>query len=138
MKVYHIIILLIIMQPLNAFAQYPGEKNKDALQKLEFMIGKWKGEGWMMTREGGKESFVQSEDIEWKLDGEVMLVEGLGKKKEEKDKVIHHALAMVTYNPQAGDYDFRSSVAGRGSGNYKGKLLDAKTFQFFDMTLNKE
>ncbi len=114
-------------------AQSSSENRKEAMKKLDFMAGQWKGEGWMMDREGNKNAFTQTEDINWKMDGELMLIEGLGKSYDasvQEEKVIHNALATISYNPQTGNYDFQSYVAGRGSGTAVGKVLDEHTFQW--------
>lgn len=137
--------------PFVLLGQHSSEERKEAMKNLTFLAGQWEGEGWIMNREGNKNTFTQTEDIQWKMDGELLLIEGLGKSYDEalqEERVIHNALATVTYNTQTGNYDFQSYVAGRGSGTAVGKLLDEKTFQWelsaphgkirYTITINKE
>jgi hypothetical protein len=67
------------------------------ITKLEFMVGKWKGNGWIMGRDQQKSSFEQTEDIQFKLDNTAILIEGLGK---SNGQVTHNALAVISFNKQ--------------------------------------
>src|SRR5690554_6625031 len=79
----HVCSLLIgILIATLADAQIPqtDKEAREAISKLAFMTGHWDGEGWMMTPDGQKHPFTQSEDIVFKLDSTALLIEGLGKK----------------------------------------------------------
>ena len=65
------------------------------VSKLEFMVGKWKGSGWIIGRYRQKQSFEQTEDIQFKLDKTVILIEGLGM---TDGKITHNALAVISYD----------------------------------------
>ena len=67
------------------------------LGDLSFIKGKWAGSGWMMTQNGKKEAFIQTEDISYQLDGTLLLILGHGKAGGE---TIHNALALVSYNKE--------------------------------------
>lgn len=135
--------------------------------KLAFIVGEWEGEGWKMERDGKKHTFTQSENIQFKLDGTALLIEGLGK---DKGQIIHNALAIITYNKAENNYSFNSFLSSGLGGSFKAELLDGKLywypneyvryiislndkgqwyetgemnrqdnwFQFFEMTLNKK
>lgn len=101
---------------------------KEAIQKLSFLEGKWKGKGWIILQGGQKNEFDQTENVQRKLDGTVLLIEGLGKNGE---KTIHNAMAVVSYNPQDSSYQFRSYLANGREGDYKAKVLGEGHFQWF-------
>ncbi|MCB0266330.1 MAG: hypothetical protein KDH98_24530, partial [Calditrichaeota bacterium] len=65
------------------------------MKKLDFLIGKWKGVGWQMTPQGAKEDAMVEENIQPKLDGLVLMVEGVGKRTDPetgKEMIVHNAL----------------------------------------------
>ncbi len=100
-------------------------KQQEAMQQLEFMIGQWAGTGWMMNRQGQKQTFNQTENIQWKLDQAVIMVEGKG---QQDDKVVHDALAIISYDGNAEQYNFRSYLASGREGNYIATVEDNQTF----------
>ena len=61
--------------------------------------------------------------VESRLDGEVSLVEGIHHDRTSGQKV-HHALAMISWDPEGGLYRFRSTVFGRGPGDFEGRFED--------------
>ncbi|MEO7212256.1 hypothetical protein [Mucilaginibacter sp.] len=94
---------------------------KTEVSKLAFIAGKWAGKGWMMMQ-SGRESFNQTENVQMKLDSTIVLIEGLGK---ANGKMIHNALAFITFN-KAGGYNFRSYLATGREGQFKAELIGSK------------
>lgn len=81
------------------------EEQRIAMKKLELWAGKWEGSGWM--QQGSvKETFTGTENVQRKIDGLAMLVEGKFTNKE--NVVIHETLAVVSYNPKTKNYDFNT------------------------------
>ncbi len=80
------------------------------MKKLEFLIGKWSGDATVWGR-GGAMKIAQSENVQWKLDGLVMLIEGTG--RDADGKVVFQALATVSYDDASKRYSFRSYNDGR-------------------------
>jgi hypothetical protein len=90
-----------------------GSASRTALERLDFMVGRWKGEAWML-RGADRVQTTMTETVERKLGGVVLLVEGLGVIPEDGStppRTVHHALAVVSFEPQAGGYVMRSYVA---------------------------
>src|ERR1043166_2462295 len=62
------------------------QSSKDAqrreMKKLDWWVGHWKGSGWIQMGPQGRQDFSQTEKIEAKLDGLVLVVGGVGKGKE--------------------------------------------------------
>lgn len=110
-----------------------------ALEKLAFMTGKWEGTGWQMGQDRQRHTFRQTEDIYMTGAGEVMVIHGLGKTNDPEtgeEKVIHNAVAMLTYNTREGHYDFNSYAVGRGGGNHIGKITGDNLFEWYLETPN--
>lgn len=93
------------------------------ISKLSFLVGDWKGTGWMMIQDGTRHSFDQYEKIQLKLDGTALLIEGTG---YADGKLIHDALAIVTYNKETYHFDFSSFLFSGKQGKFKAELIDDK------------
>jgi hypothetical protein len=84
---------------------------RDAMKKLSFLAGKWSGEGTVVRGAGGPVKLIQTEDIQYKLDGLVLLVEGTG--RNAAGEVVFRALATASYDDQTQTYRWRAHSAGR-------------------------
>jgi hypothetical protein len=73
------------------------------MKKLDWFVGHWKGTGWIQMGPQGRHEFTQSETIEAKLDGLVLVIEGPGKAKED-GSTVHTALAFVSYDHRANKF----------------------------------
>ena len=82
-------------------------KSKDVqlreMKKLDWFVGQWKGTGWIQMGPQERREFTQTETIEAKLDGLVLVIEGLGKAKED-GSTVHTALAFVSYDHRANKF----------------------------------
>ena len=90
---------------------------KTEMRKLDAMTGKWSGEGWIQ-RGAVREEFVGTENVQKKLDGLALLVEGRFTDKKDSSKVIHETLAVLTYNTKNDVYDFKTYLASGNGGNF--------------------
>jgi uncharacterized protein DUF1579 len=94
--------------------QQPRTPNLDvqraAMKKLEFLIGKWAGEARMLR--GPEETVVmtQTEEAQYKLDGLLLLIEGVGK---ADGRPVLQALGIVSYDDESGTYHMRAFNDGR-------------------------
>lgn len=96
----------------------------DEVKKLEFLVGEWEGQGWMEIG-GRKFDFTSSEKVRPALSGNALLVEGMHKSlktERAEPRVVHDALAVVSYDEKAKEFRFDTFVAGRGNGNHKGRM----------------
>lgn len=80
-----------------------------AMQKLAFLAGDWEGAG-SIAMGPSREAFTQSERIQFKHDGTLLLIEGHGK-SPKTGATVHDALAVVTFDRKSGGYKFRSFAA---------------------------
>jgi hypothetical protein len=88
------------------------------MKKLDFLIGQWKGEGWMEFAPGERQTFKGSEVVQSKLDGLVLAIDGLhlGQAGDKgKEVVVHSAFGSVSYDDKAKRYRFQAFT---GRGNY--------------------
>jgi hypothetical protein len=88
------------------------------MKKLDFLVGQWKGEGWMEIA-GQRRTFQGTEVVQRKLDGLLLAIEGLhrgvaGDKGE--GAIVHSAFALVSYDDKAERYRFQAFT---GRGNYE-------------------
>jgi len=103
--------------------------SKANISKLDFLVGDWKGNGWMFGQNRQRHEFEQTGDIQFKLDGTAILIEGLGK---SEGKVIHNALALITYDKKEGIYNFSSYLSNGRKGDFKAELIH-KNFYWYPM-----
>lgn len=88
------------------------ESQRAAMKKLSFLVGKWSGEARILRGSGEPLELVQTEEAEYKLDGLVLKIEGIGRSKVD-GKVALQALGIVSYDDEAGAYHMRAYNDGR-------------------------
>jgi hypothetical protein len=93
-------------RPPNTAAQ------REAMQKLAFLVGTWTGEAKILSNPSGPFTVKQTEQIQFKLDGLVLTMEGTGR-NPSTGEVAFGAFATVAYDDAAGVYKFRSHSDGR-------------------------
>ena len=92
-----------------------------AMQAISFLTGEWEGSGWMQRGPGEPHRVDSREMVESRLDGRVLLVEGLHY-AEGTQEVVHHAMAVLSYDPETKGYRFRSHLNNGRAGDYSAKL----------------
>jgi hypothetical protein len=96
-------------------------KQHDQMRKLSFLLGRWEGEGWVQMGPGGREEFLQSEEIVWKLDSLVIQIDGIGRTKSPDGSagaIGHQALGILSYDEPGSRYRFLAYTA-------EGRVADA-------------
>lgn len=97
-------LAVLIVVPAVAPAQQPSEQHKAELKKLDFLIGKWKGPADVTLGREGKQTLTQTEDVEYRLGGTILIVEGTGRGKrpmKDEEGVLFNALAVISYDAAA-------------------------------------
>ena len=95
---------------------------REAMAKLAFMDGVWRGPAWTILPTGDKHSITQTERIGPFLDGVVKVLEGRG--YDPDGKVTFNAFGTISYNPSAKSYTLRSHAMGN-AGDFELKLTPA-------------
>ena len=108
MKNYFILAATILMLVAQGKTQDLKTKSLE-MSKLDFMVGSWEGSGWYRSPDGKISNFNQTEDVQSKLDGLVLVVEGNG--SLENGENVHNAFAMITYDEETKKYSFNSHLA---------------------------
>lgn len=120
---------------LTVEAQMPASVQREEMKKLDFLVGEWKGGGWI-EGSGRRSTFTTTEIIQSKLGGLGLLIEGIHKYKvpgkEGEVTGGFEALAIVTYDEQAKLYRWRSATTHGRGGNFEAKLIGPGTLQWGD------
>jgi hypothetical protein len=103
--------LLTLTVPVVLAAQAPVTAPAD-MAKLNFLIGEWRGEGWMVGQ-AGRQTFTQGERVLRLSDGHVIVVEGLG--KNAAGVTIHQAFAVISYDAATAKFAMRTFRAADGT-----------------------
>jgi len=120
--------LLIIFISNTSFSQQieTDSLSKSKISDLSFMVGNWKGNGWIIGKEG-KTNFEQIENIAFKLDSTAILIEGKG---FANGKMVHDALAILTYNKEKNTYSFRSYLPNGRNQEFKAEWIEEKFYWY--------
>ena len=85
-------------------ASPPGPSPKEQMAALQFLVGEWEGEAWSQMGKGPREISQVRELVEWKIDGELLLLQGRGTQRDAAtgaERVVHEAMAVVAWDPGA-------------------------------------
>lgn len=126
-------IFCILLIPCASFSQSEGTL-LTSLEPLELIVGTWHGEGWIINKNGEKKRFSQTEVIKSKVNGQVLLIDGLGYAIEDSvvtDQVIHDVVGMILIEPDRGHATMMSILEGQGRSEVDLYMLeDGKSFQW--------
>ena len=116
------LLLMIWCAPLLAQSANPSATSE--MKKLDFLVGQWQGEGWIMLGPGQRHAFRQTEDVQRKVGGTVLLIEGLGKSMDSSNAgaVVHNAFAVVSYDKEAKVFRWRAFRADGSSVDTEAKV----------------
>ncbi|HEY1471110.1 MAG TPA: hypothetical protein VGF61_18865 [Candidatus Acidoferrum sp.] len=88
------------------------EAQREAMKKLRFLVGKWAGEARLLRGPGEWAELLQTEEAEYKLDGLIMVIEGVGRSKSG-DRPVLEAFGIISYDDESGTYHLRAFNDGR-------------------------
>lgn len=83
---------------------------QEAMVRLSFMDGVWRGPAWTMLPSGDKHAITQTERIGPFLDGAVKVIEGRG--YEQDGKSTFNAFGTISYDPTTRAYTLHSYAQG--------------------------
>lgn len=125
MKKLAALLLLSILPVAMASAQTHPAPAPPEMKKLDFLVGQWKGEGWIEFRPGQRQTATVSESVQRKVEGTVLLIEGLGtiRMPDKPEEVpIHKAFAIIDYDVKAKLFRLRAYRAGDGATDTEPKV----------------
>jgi hypothetical protein len=82
------------------------DTQREAMRKLSFLAGHWSGPVTIVRGPDEALHLAQTEEVAYKLDGLVMLIEG--KSTNAEGKVLFSALATIAYDDASHTYRFRA------------------------------
>jgi hypothetical protein len=88
------------------------EAQRAAMKKLQFLVGEWSGKASALRGPGQFVDLVQTESAQFKLDGLVLVIEGVGR-AEGDGKPALQALGLISFDDDAGTYRMRAFNDGR-------------------------
>jgi hypothetical protein len=91
------------------------EAQRAAMKKLGFLVGEWSGEASALRGPGQFVELTQTESAQFKLDGLVLVIEGIGRTKAD-GKLSLQALGLVSFDDETGTYRMRAFNDGRWLG----------------------
>jgi hypothetical protein len=80
---------------------------KEKMKPLASWAGDWEGQGSMQMGPGEPKKSIVAEHLEFRLDGAVLVMEGIGKSVTD-NSVVHHALGILSFDQSDNQYKFRS------------------------------
>ncbi len=100
------------------FAQYrdPGpvmQAQREAIDKLRFLDGTWRGPAWTLTPDGQRREVTQTERVGPFLGGAVKVVEGRGYAAD--GTVAFNAFGIISFDPEKKAYAMRSYAMGHAT-----------------------
>jgi hypothetical protein len=108
-------LLLPLALPATARAQHADTAamaaQAEAMHKLDWMHGKWRGEARFRMPGGPEQVMVHTERVGTMLDGSVTVVEG--KSFDASGKVPFNAFAVISFDGRTGGYAMQSYTGGR-------------------------
>jgi hypothetical protein len=97
-------------------AQTPQTPNIDAqraaMKRLDFLVGEWSGQASAARGPGVVVELEQSEVAQFKLDGLVLMIEGVGRTKSD-GKLALQALGLISFDDASDGYRMRAYNDGR-------------------------
>ena len=82
------------------------------MKKLEFLVGEWSGEASSLRAAGQFVDLVQTESVQFKLDGLLLVIEGVGRAKADGRPSLQ-ALGLISFDDDTGTYRMRAFNDGR-------------------------
>lgn len=85
---------------------------RDAIKKLDFLVGKWAGEARLLRGPAEWVELLQTEEAQFKLDGLIVVIEGVGRTKATGQALLQ-AFGIISYDDENGTYHLRAFNDGR-------------------------
>jgi hypothetical protein len=88
------------------------EAQRAAMKRLDFLVGEWSGQASAARGPGVVVDLEQSEVAQFKLDGLVLMIEGVGRTKSD-GKLALQALGLISFDDASDGYRMRAYNDGR-------------------------
>ena len=105
-----------IAQPASAPVEAPATAERMA--PFAWLVGEWHGSGWFVAPDGSRHTFESREGVTPKRSGNALLVEGRHHPAGQPDRIMHDAIALLTWDSRAGAYRMRTALANGQGGDF--------------------
>src|SRR5882724_3097393 len=132
-----LVSMLIVISPLVIFSQTPSSIKLEEMKKLDFLVGKWKGTGWLYLHDGIREEFSHKSGVKAESDGTALSFTNNQYLKGSDTTYFELPQSfIINYDEGAKSYRLRpASAEGRlfagqsAKGPLSAKIIAPKTFQ---------
>src|ERR1700756_3294319 len=92
------VLILLLVSSMEQPSQTPDiAAQHAAMKRLGFLVGEWTGTARIYRGEGEPLEIVQTEKAEYKLDGLILEIEGVGRRNPDGTFLLQ-ALGMLSYD----------------------------------------
>lgn len=132
-RLYSVLALSAVLAlPVAAPGQTLSADAREQMAKLDFLVGEWKGQGWMYHQNGSKAEISQSMKVSREADGSALRVKETKRIKAPgfSDAPAQSRESTVSYDDEAKRYRWRVGSSNRRGNPFEVKLLGPRTFQW--------
>lgn len=128
--------VLALSAVLASSAATPGQTlsggAREQMAKLDFLVGEWKGQGWMYHYDGSKSEISQSMKVSREADGSALRVKETKRVRVAgfSDAPAQPHESTVSYDEQSKLYRWRVASSNRPGNPFEVKLLGPRSFQW--------
>lgn len=127
-----VFITIMVMASMSVYGQI---SSQEAIKKLSFIEGKWEGKASVTTGPGQTMQLNQHENVELKLGGKILSVEGKG---YNEGKLEFNAFAIITFDEAKQEYEMLSWLASGQKTKAYVTVQDDKNWEWgFDVPQGK-
>jgi hypothetical protein len=106
------LIVASLLTVMTTAAQHSPNESVEAMQKLGYLVGEWRGIASVTIGPGGPVEAAQHEVVAWAAGGTVLTIAGRGTIVENGvERVVHDAYATVWWDGDADRYRMRAHLA---------------------------
>lgn len=116
--------------PMAATSQTPASVPQEQMRKLDFLVGDWKGKGWMYRVDGSRVEFSQSAKVKGEPDSSMLSVKGMKRYKVNFPSFSYFSRpssVTIFYDEGANLYRWRPK---NSKNPFKAKLIDSQTLRW--------
>lgn len=99
-------------------AQSSAANVAERMAPFAWLLGEWRGSGWTLLPDGSRHRFESHELVSAKLSGNALLIEGRHHEPGRPERIVHDAMAMITWDSRTNAYRFRSALASGMGGDF--------------------
>ena len=122
-------LIVIGFISLKSSAQPSETVAKEKMKAFAFWAGHWQGEGSIQMGPGEPKKSTVDEQLDFKLDGTVLLIEGVGK-SVPGNAIVHHALGILSFDQSDNQYKLNSYLKDGRSAQAWIKIIEDNKYQW--------